>query len=102
MSGNNNISVNAAYVASWKEKNPLLFELKTDGKYLTYQNQTIDISTIYIQDLLFNSNLLNSIPFIEGKELFDVIKLHTEAIKIKEMELEEKTRRLQAYGLYTK
>ena len=31
MGGNNNFQINAAYVASWKQVNPKLYEIKTDG-----------------------------------------------------------------------
>ena len=90
-------SINAAYVASWKEKNPNLLPLQTDGHYLLYQNQKIDISEIYMQDLLLNPILFQNINTIGANDLFEIIKLHINAIKIKERELKNKTRRLKNY-----
>lgn len=97
MSGNSNKEINAAYVASWKEKNPKLFEFETDGKYLKYKEEKIDIRNIYMQDVLINPNLFNSIPYIEADVLFNIIKLHVYAIQVKEKELEEKVRRMKEY-----
>ena len=97
MSGNNNIEINAAYVASWKEKNPKLFDIKTDGHFLTYQNQKIDISEIYMQDILMNPNTFHSIFSMEAKDLFNIIELHVYAIQMKEKELENKVRRMKEY-----
>jgi hypothetical protein len=97
MSGNNNYQINAAYVANWQKLNPKLATLKTDGRYLEYEDKKIDISNIYMQDILSNSNLFYSINEIDAKTLFDVIKIHVEAIKIKEKELNEKVRRFNEY-----
>lgn len=97
MSGNNNIQINAAYVASWKTKNLKLLELKTDGHFLTYQNKKIDISEIYMQDILMNSNTFNFIYSMEAKDLFRIIELHTHAIQMKEKELENKVRKIKEY-----
>jgi hypothetical protein len=97
MSGNNIIQINAAYVASWKKMNPKLNALKTDGHYLEYNNEKIDISEIYMQDILSNPNLYYSISSIEANDLFNIIKIHVEAMKIKEKELAEKVRRANAY-----
>lgn len=97
MSGFDNSKINAAYVASWKEKNPKLFDLKMDGKHLIYYNEKLDISEIYMQDILINPNIFYNITTIESKDLFAIIKLHVYAIKIKEKELEEKTRRMKEY-----
>ena len=100
MSGYSNEKINAAYVASWKEKNPKLFELETDGKYLKYKEEKIDIQEIYMQDILYNPNTFNAIPYIEAEDLFELIKLHTYAIQVKEKELTEKARRLKEYEEY--
>lgn len=97
MGGNNNFQINAAYVASWKQVNPKLYEIKTDGRYLYYQNEKLDISDIYMQDILSNPNLFYSMDTIEGQDLFNIIKIHVNAIKIKEKELEDKVRRLSEY-----
>lgn len=97
MSSNSNTDINAAYVASWKEKNPKLFEFETDGKYLKYQNEKIDISDIYMQDILMNPNTFNAIPVIEAKDLFELIQLHIYGIQVKEKELLKKARRLKEY-----
>lgn len=97
MSGNDNFQINAAYVATWKQENPKLLDLKTDGHYLYYQNEKLDISDIYMQDLLSNPNLFYSIRTIDGKDLFNIIKIHVNAVKIKEIELKEKVRRLNEY-----
>lgn len=97
MSGNDNSKVNAAYVASWKQVNPKLFDLETDGQFLYYHNEKLDIRGIYMQDLLSNSNLFYSMNDIEGEDLFNIIKIHVNAIKIKEAELKEKVRRLNEY-----
>lgn len=97
MSSNTSYTNNAAYVASWKERNPKLSELKTDGHYLEYQHERIDISEVYIQDILSNPNLFYSIDNIECVDLFNVIKIHVKAIQIKEKELEEKVRSLKEY-----
>jgi hypothetical protein len=97
MSSNNIITINAAYVATWKKMNPKLKSLKTDGHYLEYNNEKIDISNIYMQDILNNPNLYYSINSIEAVDLFNVIKLHIIAMNIKEKELEEKVRRYNEY-----
>lgn len=97
MSGNNNFQVNAAYVAYWKQSNPKLFDLKTDGRYLYYQNEKLDISEIYMQDLLNNPNLFYNINTLESQDLFNIIKIHVTAIQMKERELENKVRRLNEY-----
>ncbi len=95
MSSTTNIEINAAYVASWKENNPKLALLNIDGNYLTYQNQKINIGEIYMQDILLNPVLFQNMNQIDAKDLFEVIRLHVEAMEIKEKELEIKTRRLQ-------
>jgi hypothetical protein len=99
MSGNNVIQTNAAYVANWKERNPKLSDLKTDGRYLEYNNERIDISEIYMQDILSNPNLYYSINYINSNDLFNIIKIHVQAMKIKERELERKVRRAKEYGI---
>ena len=92
-----NEMINAAYIASWKERNPKLSLLDTDGYFLTYQNQKIDIHEIYMQDILLNPILYQNMDQIEAKDLFQVIRLHVNAMKMKEKDLENKTRRLQKY-----
>lgn len=89
--------INAAYVASWKEKNPKLKELEIDGKYLKYLKQKVNIQNIYMQDILINPYIYHSIPNIEAQRLFNIIKLHVLSIKMKEKNLEEKVRRLKEY-----
>lgn len=97
MSGNDNFQINAAYVASWKQVNPKLLNLKTDGHYLYYRDEKLDISNIYMQDVLNNPNLFYSMDTIEEQDLFNIIKIHVNAIKIKEEELKNKVRRLNEY-----
>ncbi len=97
MSGSDNFQINAAYVASWKQENPKLFDMHTDGHYLYYKNQKLDISDIYMQDLLNNPTLFRNLSSIEGQDLFNVISIHVNAIKIKEKELQNKVRRLNEY-----
>ncbi len=101
MSGNTNKEINAAYVASWKEKNPKLRELETDGRYLKYKEEKIDIQNIYMQDILMNPTLFNTIPYIDADVLFDLIKLHMYAIEVKEKNLVEKVRRMKEYEYRT-
>ena len=98
MSGTTNEKINAAYVASWKDKNPQLSSLQTDGHYLTYQNQKIDISDIYMQDILLNPILFQNMSHINADTLFNVIRLHVDTIKMKERDLRNKARRLLNYG----
>jgi len=100
MGGNDILQINAAYVASWKKVNPKLHDLDTDGRYLYYKDEKIDISDIYMQDILNNPNLFYSIDNIESKDLFNIIMIHVSAIKIKEKELKEKVRRLNNYEPY--
>lgn len=100
MSGNDNFQINVAYVASWKQVNPKLFDLKTDGRYLYYKDEKLDISDIYMQDILNNPNLFYSMDNIESNDLFNIIKIHVNAIKIKEKELKEKVRRMKEYDPY--
>lgn len=97
MSSNNNNQINAAYVALWKEKNPNLKEINTDGRYLVYQNEKLDIQDIYMQDILLNPNIFVEINTMNEKDLFQIIKLHVYATKMKEKELLEKARRLREY-----
>lgn len=97
MGSNSNSDINAAYVASWQEKNPLLKDLKINGTSLSYKDETIDIKNIYMQDILMNPNIFNNIYKMDSKVLFDLIKLHTWAMKIKERDLENKVRRLKTY-----
>ncbi len=97
MGGVSNKYINAAYVASWKEKNPKLHDLETDGNFLIYNNEKLDIRNIYMQDILINPNIFYGIINMESKDLFNIIKLHTCAIKIKEKELMEKVRRIKEY-----
>lgn len=101
MSSYSNEKINAAYVASWKEKNPKLVELETNGKYLIYRDKKIEIQDIYMQDILINPNTFNSIPIIEAEDLFNLIKLHVYAIQIKEKELQKKVRRMKQYEYRT-
>lgn len=97
MSSNNNDKINAAYVALWKEKNPKLKDIKTDGHFLIYKNEKLDIHDIYMQDILINPNTFYGIETMDGNDVFQLIKLHVYATKIKEKELQEKTRRLKEY-----
>ena len=97
MGSNDILHINAAYVASWKKVNPKLYDLNTDGRYLYYKDEKIDISEIYMQDILSNPNLFYSIDNIDSKDLFNIIMIHVNAIKIKEKELKEKVRRLSNY-----
>lgn len=97
MGGNENFQINAAYVASWKQVNPKLLDMKTDGHYLYYKNEKLDISDIYMQDILSNPNLFYSMDTIDVEDLFNIIKIHVSAIKIKEKELKDKVRRLNEY-----
>ncbi len=97
MSGNNNKDINAAYIAFWKSKNPKLNDIETNGKVLTYHNEKINITDIYMQDILRNPNIFYSIDTMESKTLVDIIKVHIFAILLKEKELEEKVRRYQEY-----
>lgn len=94
MSGMNNSKINAAYVATWQQNNPQLLELKTDGSYLYYQNEKLNIQDIYMQDILSNPNVYQSINKITARDLFNIIKLHAYAIKIKEIDL---IRRMKIY-----
>lgn len=101
MSGNSNEKINAAYVALWKEKNPKLKEMKTDGHFLICKNEKLDIHDVYMQDILLNPNTFYGIETMEENDLFQLIKLHVYATKMKERELEEKTRRLKEYEYRT-
>lgn len=95
MSGIDNKKINAAYVASWKEKNPKLADIKIEGNFLVYQNEKVDISEIYMQDILLNPYTFHSITTMEAKDLFTVIKLHVEARQMKEKSLVNKVRRIK-------
>lgn len=101
MSGNNNISVNAAYISTWKQKNPKLFDIYTNGHYLVYKNQKVDISNIYMQDILRNPHIFYHIDSIESELLFKIIQVHTYSMLIKEKQLKEKVRRYSEYGYTT-
>ena len=98
MSSNEFSKINAAYVASWKERNPKLMEIKTDGQFLTYQNEIIDIRDIYMQDILSNPRIFHSITTMDAEDLFTIIKLHVCAIEMKERKLLNKARRMKEYG----
>ena len=90
--GSNDISqVNAAYIASWKQLNPKLRDLETDGYFLKYLNEEIDIREIYMQDILNNSNLFYSLDSIEEQDLFNIIRINVEE------QLKNKMRRFQSY-----
>lgn len=91
--GSSNKDINAAYIALWKSKNKNLVDIDTDGEYLIYQNEKIDIREIYMQDILRNPTIFASINQISSNKLIQIIKTHLEAIKIKNIELEEKVRR---------
>ncbi len=97
MSGNKKEDINAAYIAFWKEKNPKLKDIETDGKILSYHNEKINITDVYMQDILRNPNIFYSIDTMESRTLVDIIKVHIYAILLKEKELEEKVRRYQEY-----
>lgn len=92
MSSMDNVKINAAYVATWQMNNPQLLKFKTDGKYLYYQDEKLDISNVYMQDLFRNSNLFYNINTISAQDLFNIIKLHTLAIEINERKLNIKVR----------
>lgn len=98
MGSNNNYRINAAYVASWKQKNPKLQDIETDGHYLIYKDKKIDISNIYMQDVLKNPNIFNSIEVIDSETLIRIIEVHIYSMRIKEKELEEKVRRYNEYA----
>lgn len=97
MSSYDNSQINAAYIAFWKQKNPKLHDLETDGYYLKYGNALLKINEIYMQDILRNSNIFYSIDSIDSANLFKIIKVHTYSIKLKELELQEKVRRYNEY-----
>ncbi len=97
MSGYNNQKINAAYINAWQQNNPKLLELKTDGETLKFNNETINISNVYMQDLLINPNLFYNIASISSKVLFEIIKTHTIALKIKELTMLEKVRSWNKY-----
>lgn len=99
MSSFDNSKINAAYVASWKQANKKLEELKTDGKTLYYQDKTLNIQDIYMQDLFSNSNLFYSMNTIGPNDLFNIITIHTIAVKIKEQDLENKVRRIKEMNI---
>lgn len=86
--------INAAYVATWQQNNPKLLDIKTDGKYLYYQKESIDIEDIYMQDLFSNSELFYRMNTISAKDLFCIIKVHVYATKIKESKLNANVRRM--------
>lgn len=87
MNLNNNVDANIAYIEHFKTLNPKLNEIKCVGKYLEYQGEKIDTSGIYIQDILNNRLLFDSINEISADTLITIIKLHIQAVKIKEKEL---------------
>ncbi len=93
MSSNDNCKINAAYVASWKKKNPKLQEIETDGHYLFYKKNRLDISEIYMQDILKNPNIFYSMDTMSSELLYKIIKVHIQSILIKEKQLKEKVRR---------
>ena len=41
MGSTDNCKINAAYVASWKKKNPKLHEIVSDGHYLFFKNNSL-------------------------------------------------------------
>ena len=86
MEFNENIFANVAYIEHIKSHNPKLKDIKCSGKYLEYLNEKIDISEIYIQDILTNKMLFDSLGTIEAEDFLTIIKLHIGAIKIKEKE----------------
>ena len=98
MSSFSNSQINAAYIAYWQQINPKLNVLKTDGKSLTYQNETINIQGLYMQDLLRNSHLYHRLNSILPEDLFNIIRIHTMTKEIKEQILESKARRFEEYG----
>ena len=91
--GSSNKDINAAYIALWKSKNKNLVDIDTDGEYLIYQNEKIDIREIYMQDILRNPTIFTSINQMNSDTFIQIIKTHIEALKIKNIELEEKVRR---------
>lgn len=97
MGSENNYKINAAYVASWKSRNPELKKLDTDGRFLNYENEQLDINNIYMQDILKNPNIFHSIDTIPCDILFKIIEVHIYSILIKEKELKEKVRRYNEY-----
>ena len=97
MSSYDNSQINAAYIAFWKQKNPKLHDLETNGYLLKYKNEQLIISEIYMQDILKNPNIFYSIDTIESDDLFKIIKVHTLSMYLKELELEEKVRRYNEY-----
>ncbi len=97
MSSRENAKTNAAYIAYWQQLNPKLLALSTDGCILHYEQESLDISDIYMQDILRNANLYGSIPTIEAKDLFAIIKIYVITMKIKEEEHRQKLRRLEEY-----
>lgn len=98
MSGINNAKINAAYVASWKEKNPKLSVLEIEGHYLKCYQEKIDLREIYMQDILINPYLYQEIATIEPQKLLTIIKLHVYAMEVKEKTLFNKVRRMKEYG----
>lgn len=97
MSSNSNQAINAAYIKLWKEKNPKLVQLETDGAYLSFRNKKIDIQNIYMQDILRNPNIFYHMTSIDSSQLFQIIYVHVYSIFLKERELEEKVRRYNSY-----
>ena len=93
MSGNSNNNVNAAYVALWKSKNKNLVDIDTDGDYLFYNKEKIDIRDVYMQDILRNSTISTAIHQMDSPTFVQIIKMHKTALDMKKIELEEKVRR---------
>lgn len=87
MNLNNNIQANMAYINHFKALNPKLSDIKCEGKYLEYNEERLDMSGIYIQDILSNRYLYENLKEIDAQTLVTIIKLHIEAVKIKEKEL---------------
>ncbi len=81
---NSNVRANIAYIEYFKTLNPKLREINCDGNYLQYNNKKVDISQIYMQDILANNALYQAIRDIEAIDLVNLIELHVYAVQVKE------------------
>ena len=79
---NSNVRANIAYIEYFKSLNPNLKEIICNGNYLVYNNEKIDISNVYMQDILANNTLFQSIRNITAFDLVNLIKMHIYAVKV--------------------
>lgn len=84
---------NILYLNEWMRYNPSLKEtLKIENNKLLHNDESIDLTDIYLPEMLYNEQFRKDIPLAEelnGDDLFAIIKLYYQTQEILKKEEEQ-------------